>query len=105
MLVDRAPQFDIAQELGLGALQGGIEVGSYAGARPRPSGLVSALGPTADDLGSLITFGAIPKANLTDIGVAGVRPFDIVLGDVNYPSAAGNMNQGTNTGLSFAQCS
>ena len=102
VLVDRAPQFDIAQELGLGVLQGGIEVGSYAGARPRPSGLVSALGPTADDLGSLITFGAIPKANLTDIGVAGVRPFDIVLGDVNYPSAAGNMNQGTGTGLSFA---
>ena len=31
-----------------------------------------------------------------------MRPFHIVLGDVNYPSAAGNMNEGTNTGLSFA---
>ncbi len=102
VLVERAPQLDIAQALGLGVAQGGIEVGSFAAARPAPSSLVSILdGAGAGDLAALLAFGGVAKANLTNVGVALVRPFTVALADIAYPSATGNMNQGTNAGLSL----
>jgi phage tail sheath protein FI len=102
VLVDRAPQLDIAQALGLGAAQGGVEVGSHAAARPVPSGLVSVLDAAAPgDLGALLAFGGVAKNALDTPGVVGVRPFTVPRADVGYPSAAGNMDEGTTTGTSL----
>jgi phage tail sheath protein FI len=102
VLVDRAPQLDIAQELGLGVAQGGVEVGSYAAARPVPSGLVSVPdGAAAGDLEALLAFGGVAKNALDTPGVDGVRPFTVPRADIGYPSSAGNMNEGTTTGTSL----
>jgi phage tail sheath protein FI len=98
VLVEPAAQLDIAQPLGLGTAQGGIEVGSHAAARPVPSGLVSKIDDGPGDLAALLSFGAIGKASLDDIGVAGpaaVRPFTIQTAEVTYPDAAGLLNAGT----------
>jgi uncharacterized protein len=101
VLIARAPQLDIAQELGLGAAQGGVEVGSYAGARPVPSGLVSQVDAAAlGDLTALLNFGGADKTKFTNAGVQVVRPFTIVTADITYP-AAGDMNEGTHAGLSL----
>jgi uncharacterized protein len=101
VLIARAQQLDIAQELGLGAAQGGVEVGSYADARPVPSGLVSQVDAAAlGDLTALLNFAAADKTKFTNVGVQVVRPFTIVIADITYP-AAGNMNQGTHAGLSL----
>jgi hypothetical protein len=101
VLIARAQQLDIAQELGLGAAQGGVEVGSYADARPVPSGLVSNVDATAPgDLAALLNFGGADKTKFTNAGVQVVRPFTVVTADITYP-AAGNMNQGTHAGLSL----
>jgi phage tail sheath protein FI len=103
--IARSPQFDIAQALGLGVAQGGIEVGSHAAARPAPSGLVSDLDAgVAGDLAALLNFGGAAKGTLDDVGVAGaaaVHPFTVDRTAITYPSGAGNMNQGTNAGLSL----
>ena len=102
VLIERAPQLDIAQELGLGVAQGGVEVGSYAAARPVPSGLVSVLDAAAPgDLGGLLAFGGVAKNALDTPGVDGVRPFTVPRADIGYPSAAGNMNEGTTPGTSL----
>lgn len=102
VLIERSPQLDIAQALRLGVAQGGIEFGSFAALRPVPSSLVSVLdGAGAGDLAALLAFGGVAKANLTDVGVAVIRPFTVPQADIAYPSAAGNMNQGTNAGLSL----
>jgi len=102
VLIDRAPQLDIAQELGLGAAQGGVEVGSYAAARPVPSALVSVLDAAAPgDLGALLAFGGVAKNALDGVGVDGVRAFTVPRANVNYPSPTGNMNQGAATGTSL----
>jgi len=98
VLTGAAAQEDIAQELGFGVLQGGIEVGSFSAARPAPSGLVSKIDDGPGDLDALMSFGGAAKAGLTDLGVAGaaaVRPFTILATDVTYPSAAGNIEEGT----------
>ena len=100
VIIERALQFDIAQALGLGVAQGGIEVGSFAAARPAPSALVSVIDDaTPGSLAALLAFGGVVKANFDDPGVGVVRPFTVP--NVAYPSAAGNMNQGTNTGTSL----
>lgn len=102
VLVDRAPQLDIAQELGMGAAQGGIEVSSFAAARPVPSGLISVLdGAAAGDLGALLAFGTATKAAFDNPGVAVVRAFTVPQADIGYASAAGNMNEGTTAGQSL----
>lgn len=102
VLIERSPQLDIAQELGLGVAQGGIEVGSFAAARPAPSSLVSVLdGAGAGDLAALLAFGGVAKASFDNPGVAVIRPFTVPQANIAYPSAAGNMNQGTITGLSL----
>lgn len=102
VLIDRSPQLDIAQELGLGVGQGGIEVGSFSAARPAPSLLVSVLdGAAPGDLAALLAFGGADKATLDDLSVAVVRPFTVDRTAIVYPSAAGDMNQGTNTGASL----
>ncbi|BBA36192.1 uncharacterized protein sS8_4262 [Methylocaldum marinum] len=102
VLIERSPQLDIAQALGLGVAQGGIEVGSFAAARPVPSSLVSVLdGAGAGDLAALLALGGAAKASLDNVGVATVRPFTVAQADIAYPAAAGNLNQGTNTGLSL----
>jgi uncharacterized protein len=102
VLIERAPQLDIAQELGLGVAQGGVEVGSYAAARPVPSGLVSVLdAAAAGDLGALLAFGGVAKNALDTPGVDGVRAFTVPRADIGYPSATGNMNQGTTAGTSL----
>jgi phage tail sheath protein FI len=98
VLTDAAAQEDIAQELGFGVLQGGIEVGSFSAARPAPSGLVSKIDDGPGDLAALLNLGGATKAGLTDLGVAGtaaVRPFTIPSTDITYPSAAGNIEDGT----------
>lgn len=102
VLIERSPQLDIAQELGFGVAQGGIEVGSFAAARPAPSSLVSVLdGGAAGDLAALLAFGGVAKASFDNPGVAVVRAFTVPRANIAYPSAAGNMNQGTNAGLSL----
>jgi len=103
VLVDRAPQLDIAQALGLGAAQGGIEVGSHAAARPAPSGLVSVLdGAAAGDLAALLAFGGAAKADFDTPGIGGVRPFTVPQADIAYPAPApGDMNEGTTDGRSL----
>src|SRR5262249_52184120 len=102
VLIERAPQLDIAQELGLGVAQGGVEVGSYAAARPVPSGLVSVLDAVAPgDLGALLAFGGVAKNALDTPGVDGVRPFTVPRADIGYPSTVGNMNEGTTPGTSL----
>jgi uncharacterized protein len=102
VLIDRAPQLDIAQELGLGVAQGGVEVGSYAAARPVPSGLVSVLdGAAPGDLGALLTFGGVAKNALDTPGVDGVRPFTVPRADIGYPSTTGNLNEGSTPGTSL----
>jgi uncharacterized protein len=102
VLVDRSPQLDIADELGFGVAQGGVEVSSFSAARPVPSSLVSVLdGAAAGDLAALLAFGAVAKNALDNPGVAVVRPFTVPQAQIAYPSAAGNMNQGTNSGLSL----
>jgi Bacteriophage tail sheath protein len=102
VLIDRAPQLDIAQELGLGVAQGGVEVGSYAAARPVPSGLVSVLDAAAPgDLEALLAFGDVPKNTLDNPGVDGVRPFTVPRADIGYPSSTGDMNEGTTSGTSL----
>ncbi len=98
VLIDSAAQEDIAQALGFGVLQGGIEVGSFSAARPSPSGLVSKIDDAPGDLAALLSLGRATKAALTDLGVAGaaaVRPFTILNTDITYPSAAGDIEQGT----------
>jgi phage tail sheath protein FI len=102
VLLDRATELDIAQELGLGVAQGGIEVGTFAAARPAPSSLVSVLdAAAAGDLAALLAFGGASKAGFDDPGAAVVRAFTVPQADIAYPAAAGNMNQGTATGLSL----
>jgi phage tail sheath protein FI len=103
VLVDRAPQLDIAQALGLGAAQGGVEVGSHAAARPAPSGLVSVLdGAAAGDLAALLAFGGAAKADFDTPGIGGVRPFTVPQADIAYPAPApGDMNEGTTDGRSL----
>ena len=102
VLIDRAPQLDIAQELGLGVAQGGVEVGSHAAARPVPSGLVSVLdAAAAGDLGALLAFGGVAKNALDTPGVDGVRPFTVPQADIGYPSTTGDMNEGTTSGTSL----
>ncbi len=96
VLLDRAQQQDIAGILGLGDAQGGIEVGSFAAARPAPSGLVSRLDGAlgSGDLAAIRSFAAVTKAGLASMGVAVVRPF--ILGTaVAYPSAAVAMSGGS----------
>jgi uncharacterized protein len=95
VLVDRALQQDIAGALGLGDAQGGIEVSSFAAARPAPSGLVSRLDDTfgSGDLAALLSFAGAAKANLADMGVDAVRPFTLGVA-VAYPNAAGVMSAG-----------
>jgi phage tail sheath protein FI len=98
VLIEAAAQEDIAQALGFGVLQGGIEVGSFSAARPAPSGLVSRIDDGPGDLAALLSLGGATKAGLTDLGVAGaaaVRPFTILNTDITYPSAAGNIEDGT----------
>lgn len=102
VIIERSPQLDIAQALGLGAAQGGIEVGSFAAARPAPSSLVSILDAAAPgDLGALLDFGGVAKADLDNPSVAVIRPFTVPAASIAYPSPAGNLNQGTNAGLSL----
>lgn len=102
VLIERSTELDIAQELGLGVAQGGIEVGTYAAARPAPSSLVSVLDAgAAGDLAALLSFGGASKAAFDTPGVAVVRAFTVPQADIAYPSAAGNMNQGTTAGLSL----
>ncbi|MEX2261862.1 MAG: phage tail sheath C-terminal domain-containing protein [Bryobacteraceae bacterium] len=102
VLIERSTELDIAQELGLGVAQGGIEVGTFAAARPVPSSLVSVLDAgAAGDLAALLDFGDAVKANFDTPGVAVVRAFTVPQADIAYPSAAGNMNQGTTAGLSL----
>jgi phage tail sheath protein FI len=103
VLIERAPQFDIAQELGLGVAQGGIEVGSFAAARPAPSSLVSILdGAAAGDLAALLAFGGVVKATFDLPGVVGAKAFTVPKANIVYPSpATANMNLGTNTGVSL----
>lgn len=96
VLIERSPQLDIAQELGLGTAQGGIEVGAFAAARPVPSSLVSVVdAATPGGLAALLTFGAVAKNALDTPGVDGVRGFTVPQADIAYPSTTGNMNQGT----------
>ena len=98
VLIERAPEFDIAERLGLGAAQGGIEMGSFAAARPAPSALVSAVDSGgAGNLAALLAFGALTKAAgvIDQINVVGVRPFQILRADIAYPAPAGAMNLGT----------
>jgi uncharacterized protein len=102
VLIERAPQFDIAQELTLGVAQGGIEVSSFSAGRPVPSSLVSVLDGAAEgDLAALLSFGGAAKNAFDNVGVDGVRAFQVLLADIAYPSAAGNMNEGTNAGASL----
>jgi len=102
VLVERSTELDIAQELGLGVAQGGIEVGTFAAARPAPSSLVSVLDAgAAGDLAALLSFGGAAKAAFDNPGVAVVRAFTVPQADIAYPSPAGNMNQGTTAGLSL----
>jgi hypothetical protein len=98
VLVEPAAQLDIAQVLGLGTAQGGVEVGSFAAARPAPSGLVSTIHGGPGDLAALLSLGGATKAGLDDVGVAGaaaVRPFTIATADITYPDGAGNLSDGT----------
>ena len=98
MLIEPAAQLDIARALGLGAVQGGVEVGSFSAARPAPSGLVSALDDGSGDLAALLSLGEVGKAALNNVGVAGsaaVMPYTILTAAIAYPSAGGNLNAGT----------
>ncbi len=98
VLIEPAAQLDIAQAIGLGVGQGGIEVGSFAAARPAPSGLVSALDDGSGDLAALLSLGGAGKGALDAVGVAGaaaVMPFTIATAAISYPSAAGDLEAGT----------
>jgi phage tail sheath protein FI len=102
VLIDRALQLDIAQALNLGTAQGGIEVGSYAAARPVQSGLVSDInGAVAGDLAALLSFSNAVKATFDTPGVAVVRPFTVPRANIAYPSGAGTMGDGTTAGRSL----
>lgn len=96
VVVGGAAQLDIAAALGLGAANGGIEVGTFAAARPAASALVSVLdGAGAGDLAALLDFGAVDKATLTGLEVD-VRPFTVNLANIAYPAPApGVMTDGT----------
>jgi len=56
---DTASTFDIAQDLGLGVAQGGVEISVLAPLRPSASGLVSTV---ADDLTNILAFADVAKS-------------------------------------------
>jgi uncharacterized protein len=95
VVIGAAAQLDIAKRLGLGAVHGGVEVGTHAPSRPAPAGLVSRLDNTAGAVTALLNFGAATKASLTSVGVGVVRPFTVLAAAITYPSGAGNLNEGT----------
>jgi phage tail sheath protein FI len=98
VLIEPATQLDIAAALGLGAGQGGVEVGSFSAARPAPSGLVSNLDNGSGNLAGLLALGEVTKAAFGAAGVAGaaaLMPFTIATAAITYPSAAGALNAGT----------
>lgn len=96
VLLERALQRDIAGALGLGQAQGGVEVGSFAAARPATSGLASSMdGAAAGDLAAILSFAGADKATLTDLGALGVRPFTVAQTAIAYPVPAGAMETGT----------
>ena len=100
VLIEPAAQLDIAQAIGFGAAQGGVEVGSHTAARPAPSGLVSKIDDGPGDLAALMSLGGSVKADFDDLGIAGVaavRPFTIQTADITYLSAAGDLNEGTSS--------
>jgi len=90
VVIDRGPDSDIAQKLGLGTVQGGIEVGAFAVAdlRPHPSAYVSALTDTAP-LDALLTFGLLLKGDLLDIHLTGAQPFTVLATKISFPVPAG----------------
>jgi uncharacterized protein len=78
VIIDRGSSHDIALGLGLGVAQDGVEVGAFAPDRPAPSGFASQIGnftTPANLLDSLIEFTGTPRASMTNIAVAGPRPF------------------------------
>ncbi|MQX37658.1 phage tail sheath family protein [Roseospira navarrensis] len=102
VVIERAAQLDIAEALGLGVAQGGIEVGAYAVARPAPSGLVSILDTGAGDLSALLSLGGATRATLDALGVAGsagLRPFTIATADIAYPGPGTLLSDGSFTAV------
>ncbi len=92
VIIESAGQFDIAAALGLGVANGGIEVGSYAAARPRPSGIVSRIdGGTPKDLARLLATGAEAKADVATVSISVVMPFGPAT--ITY-STTGDLNEG-----------
>ena len=75
VIIESAGQFDIAAAMALGTANGGIEIGSYAGARPAPSGLVSRLDVAAKDLVRLVNTGNVLKTDVNIVSINTVMPF------------------------------
>jgi len=103
VIITPAAQFDIANSLGLGIMQGGLEVSSHADVRPAPSGLVS-----KGDLASILALGAADRTTITDINLAGpasINPFstNVVQTNIILPGNATDTNfaQGATTGSSL----
>ncbi|MCX4247474.1 phage tail sheath subtilisin-like domain-containing protein [Paraliomyxa miuraensis] len=69
---------DIATTLGLGAGQGGIEIGAYAGSRPAPTGSFHALGT---DLDNLNEFAILDTDDITllEVDDGGTAPHEVDL--------------------------
>ena len=89
-----ASDSDIAVQFGLGAAQGGVEIGLFSADRPPASGLVSAIGvspsQTGADISLLQEFAASLKAgwtNTTSLALTGGSvPFAAIPGDrVTFP--------------------
>lgn len=101
VLIQPAAQFDISAEMGLGVVQGGLEVSAYANARPAPSALVSTLDDGNGDLAALLALGGVDRTTLTTLGVAGqaaVNPFTIATTDISYPGPGTTFADGTLSG-------
>ena len=95
VVIESAPNADIARRLGLGVGQGGIEVGAHAARRPRPSGFVSVVGP-GGDLGDLLAFAQVDRTALVSLTLrGGPDGFTLTDDQVRFPLASGILASGT----------
>ncbi|HEY5958186.1 MAG TPA: hypothetical protein VIV60_16595, partial [Polyangiaceae bacterium] len=84
--IERGSDHDIAQALGLGLAQGGIEVSAFAGHRPAPNGYVSVITSVATNvLDALLTFGGLVKSAFGGLTLTGSQPFSVAPASVVFP--------------------
>jgi phage tail sheath protein FI len=106
VLIERAPDQDLAGPLGLGAADGGIEIGGFSDLRPIPSGFVSVLTTSGTaPLDGLLGLGALLKENLQTLVLTGIAGFTVgnipTDDDIVFPVTTGAMWTGSSPGMSF----